>query len=201
MAAVPALLCCCGGGTPCGVCNDTPTSVAVNSTLAFDWGYPEDCPCPYSNCEGMFAVDWAADVGSVVLNTGGSGITTNDIGGGTWDTPSYGPATERPECPWEGSGTPCSITGPFRTLQVRCRVIDGVAYGEVALTLYRRSGSGFGQDLGVIYYRKPVDVPDCLFPLGTYTYAEHDFDWTACEGVSHIAERIANIDFGTFEVS
>ena len=201
IAAIIGSGCCCDG-TPCGVCNDTPTSVAVNSSLSFDWGWPPECECPYQSCDGLFAVDWGDDIGSVVLNTGGFGITTTDFPGNTWDTPDYGPGTERDieGCAWPGLGTPCYVSGPFYNLKVRCRVIDGVAYGEVALTLWRSSGTGFGIDLGVIYYRKQVEGTDCQFPLGTYTYAEHDFDWEPCE-VSPIAPRIRNIDFGTFEVS
>lgn len=200
MGAIAAIIgagCCCDG-TPCGVCNDPPTTFLVESTLEFDWGYPEDCE---GCCEGMVHPSFSADIGSLLVGYGGAGAkTTDDFPGGTWATPDYPEQTQISECNAEISLAPCVPTGPWFRVQIGCATISGVAYGEVRITLWRNTFALGGQ-LGTIKYRKQVEGPDCEFPLGVYEYAEHDFDWEDCNSPDTALEVIRNVDFGTVTMS
>lgn len=198
MGAIAAMIgsgCCCDG-TPCGVCDDAPTTVAVESTLEFDWGFPADCA---SCCEGMVHASFSADIGTVNVGLSMTGIVTNDWPTGLWDTPEYPDQTQNSPCFAEFGGFPCGIDGPWFGVAVSCVQIDGVAYGEVRIKLWRVSFTI--TNIGTIKYRKRVEGPDCVFPLGVYDYAEHDFDWEDCTDPFTSLEVIRNISFGSVTLS
>lgn len=189
-----ARLCCCEA--VCSACasggscasNLGYSSVVVETTLAFSFGFPEDClDCAGSFLLGEYAIDGATDVGSLTLYATSSGachLIRGVVGifpaPFAWSPPTYGPAPYQCEL-----GGDFPVAGPWYSIRVRCITVRGVAYGECVVTLQRWSCSGFGNELASLYYRRPAGS-DCKIPLGLYEFHHHDIpeSWFDCHAVS-----------------
>jgi len=208
-----ALLCCCGAS--CEACLSTGTcasrlghsSVVCDCTLTFDAGFPAACfDCDGNQVySGEDSFDFATDIGSLTLyaTTSGACSLTRSVAifGSPWAW-SPGCGTYPGSDPCETGQTPTIC--PWYLVAVYCIETRSGAYAEAAVTLQRPSCSGFGIELGTVYYRKPMDG-DCHVPLGEFTYHRAEFatTWldTCGESCSHLAWYINNLAPGTLTLS